>query len=153
MRLPTHRGEGGVQLSMTPLIDVVFLLMIFFLWTSSFDRPEFDLETEVARPAQAGARSSTQELPEDFDELIIRIRGEGNQVEWTINTQLVTEFSELIERLTAIAGSGAQPPVVIDPEAAVSLEQTVRTFDAARGLGFERVMLAVKASDQGQVQP
>jgi biopolymer transport protein ExbD len=129
---------------MTPLIDVVFLLMIFFLWTSSFDRPEYDLGTELARPAAAGATRSTQTPPEDFDELIIRLTGSGEAVQWMVNQRAVTDFDALLAQLQSIAQSGAQPPVIIDPALTVSLSQTVRTFDAARASGFERVMLAVQ---------
>ncbi len=42
MKLPQHFSSDSMELKMTPMIDVVFLLLIFFVWTSSFELPEFD---------------------------------------------------------------------------------------------------------------
>ena len=50
MRLPTHPRSNAFDLQMTAMIDVVFLLLVFFLWTSSFDEPEFDLSSALSLP-------------------------------------------------------------------------------------------------------
>ncbi len=43
MRLPTYRERGAVAFNMTPLIDVVFLLIIFFLVSTHLARQEVEL--------------------------------------------------------------------------------------------------------------
>ncbi len=43
MRLPNHRERGSVGFNMTPLIDVVFLLIIFFLVSTHLARQEVEL--------------------------------------------------------------------------------------------------------------
>lgn len=47
MRVPSHLGRGGVGFNMTPMIDVVFLLIIFFLLSSHLARQETQLELDL----------------------------------------------------------------------------------------------------------
>ncbi len=48
MKIPARKTNTSLQPPMTPMIDVVFLLLVFFIWTSSFDRPERDLRSQIA---------------------------------------------------------------------------------------------------------
>ncbi len=65
----------SLQPPMTPMIDVVFLLLIFFVWTSRFDRPEEDLPARAALEALPGVKP--QEPPPRaqtwVDEIVVRI--------------------------------------------------------------------------------
>ena len=71
MKLPTEKKERSIDLKMTPMIDVVFLLLVFFVWTSSFDLPEFDLPSSLAQPPNGGVEAQTPMTPvEEFDEIL-----------------------------------------------------------------------------------
>ena len=59
MRAPANRSSRTIDLQLTPMIDVVFLLLVFFLWTTSFERPEYDLNTAVALPSGLRIRASS----------------------------------------------------------------------------------------------
>jgi biopolymer transport protein ExbD len=60
MRIPrTFQNKTPIRLSMTPMIDVVFLLIIFFLVASYFVRSE--QSREVVLPEASGARRDTDE--------------------------------------------------------------------------------------------
>ena len=59
MRIPVRTTTGGVGFSMTPMIDVVFLLLIFFLLSSHLARQE----TQLALPLPAA--DSGSERPDD----------------------------------------------------------------------------------------
>lgn len=52
MRPPVHAGRRPVELNMTPMIDVVFLLIIFFLVSSHLARQETQLDLDL--PAAGG---------------------------------------------------------------------------------------------------
>ena len=53
MRLPTFAtGRTAVELQLTPMIDCVFLLMVYFIWSSSFR----DRRAVAAEPAFGPAR-------------------------------------------------------------------------------------------------
>ena len=72
MRLPTSEVELGMP-NMMPLIDVVFLLLIFFLLTSSFKQQERELKVALPEVAEAQPLAMTQEL-------VINITHEGKYV-------------------------------------------------------------------------
>ncbi|MBN2292732.1 MAG: biopolymer transporter ExbD [Pirellulales bacterium] len=54
MRIPNNRSRGSVGFNMTPMIDIVFLLIIFFLVSSHLARQETQLELDL--PAAASGR-------------------------------------------------------------------------------------------------
>jgi len=62
MRAPSHPGRGSVGFNMTPMIDVVFLLIIFFLVSSHLARQEVELQLDLPeagtgeRPAEDDTR-------------------------------------------------------------------------------------------------
>src|ERR1700730_11261706 len=72
MRLPQSEVELGMP-NMMPLIDVVFLLLIFFLMASSFEEKERDLKVMLPEVAEAQPLAMTQEL-------VVNITQEGKYV-------------------------------------------------------------------------
>lgn len=54
MRIPNNRSRGSVGFNMTPMIDIVFLLIIFFLVSSHLARQETQLELDL--PVAASGR-------------------------------------------------------------------------------------------------
>lgn len=59
MRLPAARDRGSLDFNMTPMIDVTFLLIIFFLLSSHLARQE--IQTELELPQAASGRASQEE--------------------------------------------------------------------------------------------
>ena len=53
MKVPTRKRERGLQFNITPLIDVVFLLIIFFLVASHFVRAENKQSVDLPKATQA----------------------------------------------------------------------------------------------------
>ncbi len=72
MRLPPPEGDLGVP-NMMPLIDVVFLLLIFFLMASRFEQEERELKVTLPEVAEAQPLAMTQEL-------VVNITPEGKYV-------------------------------------------------------------------------
>ena len=66
--------DRELEIKMTPMIDVVFLLLVFFVWTASFSIVENSLNAELT--SQLGEMEVQQDDPPpeiDFDEVVIRI--------------------------------------------------------------------------------
>ena len=147
MRLPHHGGRGSMELKLTPMIDVVFLLLVFFLWTSSFEQPEFDLPTAVAEPP-AGLRDPDEAPPppEAFDEIVITVRAAEGGAEGTVvlglNGSEVPDVETLRARLTEIVSLGVQPPVIVDPEPQTPIGLAIDVYDIAREAGLDQVLFA-----------
>src|SRR5688500_6894568 len=72
MRLPPPEQDLGIP-NMMPLIDVVFLLLIFFLMASRFEQEERELKVALPEVVEAQPLALTQEL-------IINIMPDGKYV-------------------------------------------------------------------------
>ena len=63
MRHPAqHRGRGPLEVKMAPMIDVIFLLLIFFVCTASFHPPEQVLPTRLSLPGSIDTDVPVEEL-------------------------------------------------------------------------------------------
>lgn len=147
MRLPSQNGNTELEVKMTPMIDVVFLLLVFFVWTSSFETPEFDIPGPVAESAASGSTESTDPTPtvEAFDELVIRLLVRDGLPALEFGGERVASEEDLANRIRAVVELGVQPPVIVDPEPEVTMERTIRVYDAARNAGADRVLFALSA--------
>jgi biopolymer transport protein ExbD len=67
MRLTNRRHGSKLDLQMTSMIDCVFLLLIFFMVTSSFNRTERELDTGLAKEENKGEQAS------DLSPIIVEI--------------------------------------------------------------------------------
>ena len=136
---PTPKEAADINL--TPLIDVVFLLLIFFMVSTTFDR---DSELSIELPA-ASAEAQTRQ-PESIDVAIDaqgRVYVNGRQL---LNTQSKT----LRQALQSAAGDHDSPPIIISADAKTPHQAVVQIMDAARGLGFVRLTFATRLVAEGE---
>jgi biopolymer transport protein ExbD len=63
MKIRNRVGLGKIQLDMTPMIDVVFQLMIFFMCTLKVTEPEGDFDISMPLGAAAPSAVTEAELP------------------------------------------------------------------------------------------
>jgi len=73
MQIPQHNSNRKYGFNMTPMIDVVFLLIIFFLVSSHLSRQESQLELELPTAA-SGQDDTDQETPR----LTINVKSDGS---------------------------------------------------------------------------
>lgn len=143
---PFSRENAAMSASMTPLIDVVFLLLIFFLWTSGFQVAEYLLPSELS--TTLGAAPEDLALPPppeaDFEEVVIRLTGDPSQVSWQINEVPLLTTAEVYSQLKSIASILADAPVVIHPDPDVPLGVVMDAYDLARAAGFDQIQYAVQ---------
>jgi biopolymer transport protein ExbD len=147
LRPPTHRSGRTIDLQMTPMIDVVFLLLVFFLWTSSFERPEYDLSSSLALPALGETIGSTEQpLSAVYDELSVRLLPgtDRSTTELRLNDQVVPDLETLAERVREVVALGAQPSVIVHPDPEVSMGEAIAVYDVIRAAGIVEVRFAVR---------
>ena len=132
---------------MTPMIDVVFLLLIFFVWTSSFETPEFDLPSSLAEVPAGGSEANSDEPPpvEAFDEIVVRLLVRDGLPVIEFGGQPIESIIALRSRLAEVISLGVQPPVIIDPDDEVTMDRAVQAYDAALAAGADRVLYATTA--------
>ena len=132
---------------MTPMIDVVFLLLIFFVWTSSFETPEYDLPSSLAEVPAGGSQANADQPPpvEAFDEIVVKLLVREGLPVIEFGGQRIESAEALKTRLAEVIAIGVQPPVIIDPESEVTMDRAVEAYDAARAAGADRVLYATSA--------
>lgn len=141
--LAPRRPRRRVQL--TPLIDVIFLLVIFFVSTSSFlptarlalTSPNAEEKAE-AIPGDAPARETgeTAALPPAAWPLLVTVRGDG---EVTVNGEPVAAEG-LVAQLAAWSAAGADRALV-QARGQATVQDLTRVVEAARAAGLVRVGL------------
>jgi biopolymer transport protein ExbD len=154
MQSPRRRDVAVDEPGMTSMIDVVFLLLVFFVWTSSFDQPEFDLASQIAMPASSikaleadGAGAASAETPEPQirrEEIVVRIIARNEELRYMIGAVEATTLAELKAKLKTIAGLQLDPIVIVDPDDKVPMADCIAVFDEALLAGLKRVLFAVE---------
>ena len=145
MRRPElhQRTRGDLEISMTPMIDVVFLLLVFFVWTASFQVVENMLPTSLLTVAGTKATELAAPAPDlDFDEIVIRLIWEGRALRWQINNLRVASLEEVRSRLDQIAAIRQSATVILHPDQEVPIGDVVDVYDQARLAGFKQVQFA-----------
>lgn len=142
MKLKTKLPEPiGFQLA--PMLDVVFLLLIFFLVTQKFILNEQDLKVKVPT-----APKSTEETSRAIDEIIINAREEDGQLVITIDREKFTTeaLSELLKRTVAL---NPNQPVRIRGDAEMSWQRMADVISTCSQAGVWNVSFS-KQMPQGQ---
>ncbi len=124
-------AEEEAQIDLTPMLDVVFIMLIFFIVTASFVK---EAGVEVNRP-----EASTADPKENVN---ILIAVTGNDEVWMDGRRIdVRAVRANVERLHAENPKGA---VVIQADNASTTETVVKVLDASREAGVLDVSLATE---------
>jgi len=129
------KRDTELELNITPLIDVVFLLLIFFMVSTTFQR-----ESEI-----------TIELPEssgdiaESDKKVIEISID-NQGRYFVNQRQLkaTDIKTLKKAISITRGDAKEPKLIISADKMTPHQSVVRAMDAARQLGLVHLTFATK---------
>ena len=146
MRRPsifTDRREP-LDVKMTPMIDVVFLLLIFFVWTASFHIVEHILPSSVSEITGNNSLSPNEPPPPeaDFHDVVVRVLWAEGRVSWRVGDELLNDLAGVEAKLTRIYQAKADAPVIIDPDNATPLGDVIDVYDLSRRVGFDEVQFA-----------
>jgi len=116
------------DLNLTPLIDVVFLLLIFFMVSTTFDK-ESRIKIELPQAATQDERDKEDKLLDITIDASGRFYVNQNEV---INTELDT----LMRAIGKAVKEQRDLPVIISADANTPHHSVIRAMDAASQLGF-----------------
>jgi biopolymer transport protein ExbD len=126
-KLAKQQDEGGAEIDLTPMLDVVFIMLIFFIVVASFIK---EAGIEVNRPDD-----NQQSDPNDSVSIVVEIAAD-NQV-WMENRRVdVRAVRANIQRLLA---EDPEAPVTIKVERGAKSGVVVDVADAAREAGVGAV--------------
>ncbi len=128
------------ELKMTPMIDVIFLLLVFFVLTANFNEIEMFLRMNLAAPGKgANVSAPVQPQPE-----VLHIRaseGADGRAVWSVGEVVCADEGKLV---AALAGVDPRSTVVIHPIETSSVEQVLDLYGLCRRTGLNRVQFAAK---------
>ncbi len=127
---------------MTPMIDVIFLLLIFFVCTASFRPPEEILPTRFSLPGTIAGDVPVDPEIEDLDEIVVKVLWRDGRAQWQINDRDYNTLAEVRAVLAAVKAVKDDLPVILDVEPAVPMENVIDLYDLCRQVGLERIQFA-----------
>jgi biopolymer transport protein ExbD len=127
------------EMDLTPMVDMTFLLLIFFMITASFSLQK-TIEVPPPSPEQQGASQTLQTLDElEADAIIVRIDAKNGI---TVDDEPVIDRLRLAETLQSTMLKTQRTELVLTADAAAYHETIVAVIDAASEAGLQRIRLA-----------
>lgn len=162
--------EEKCDLQMTPMIDVTFLLLIFFMCTLKFKTLEGKLAAYL--PKDVGV-NQTEAEPIEKVEIALKVKQAGNKVEpdgsgrkkqgpgrFVFDDSRVIEYSvgpvktrdlaELERRLKTLRAKDPERPATIDARAGTVYGDVVPVLDVAIAAGFEEITFMGAPPDKAE---
>lgn len=130
-----RQAKNPEDINLTPLIDVVFLLLIFFMVSTTFTK-ETHLKLDL--PEAEGEMA-----PAPPERLEVMVAADGSYAvngETLVNSQLKT----LIAAIEQKSQGNKDLPFVITADANVPYEKVVQVMDAAGRLGYAKLSMTTK---------
>ncbi|MCB0333370.1 MAG: biopolymer transporter ExbD [Bdellovibrionales bacterium] len=125
------RSRIHTELNIAPLIDVVFLLLVFFMLTSTLITQE---GIEVALPGSSQANEIEQ------SPIVISLTKDGGLF---LNSETIDETT-LSVRLQALLANDSTSPIVLKSDAELDVQRLISTMDLIRQAGGTNISLATK---------
>ncbi len=133
MRIRESRASDEPHIDLVPLIDVILVLIIFFVVTTTFDaRSTLQVQLPTA---------SDQNNPQPPRSLSVLVNADGR---YFINDQEVlrSDIESLKQTIAQLAGDDREQTVLLRADARTPYQAVVTAQDALGQLGFRRIAIA-----------
>ena len=129
------KRDKDLEVNITPLIDVVFLLLIFFMVSTTFQR-ESEITIELPESSGDIAESEKKVIEISID----------NQGRYFVNQRRIksSDIKTLKQAITITRGDAKEPKLIISADKMTPHQAVVRAMDAARQLGLVHLTFATK---------
>jgi len=123
------RSRIHSHLDIAPLIDIVFLLLVFFMLTSTFLVPEA-IELELPESSSA--------ITQDLTPITVSLNADGALA---LN-DMVIELEQLQTRIEPLISENPDSPITLKSDANTQVQQLLQVMDKIRAAGGTNVALA-----------
>lgn len=124
-----RRTHNETRLNITPMIDVVFLLLIFFIVTTTFIDPESSLDPLIKTTDAASAARY-------LEPQIVRVERLNNTPVYHLGELVISDQKSLTRTLSSLP---REPGIFVQVTNDISVDFAVAALQAARDAGFEKV--------------
>jgi len=118
------------------------------LTTSSFQRLEKLLPSSVSAKSDSALGDSNEPPPsppqEDIHDCVIKLKAQGNQIQYQWNGLEVASLQDIQERLAAILKVRADVPIIVDPEDSILAGDALGVYDIAKRSGASAVYMVAR---------
>ena len=138
MKITRNRAPSAPKLALTSMLDVIFLLLCFFVTVSVFSQWESEISIKLPN-------ATTAEAPERLPgEIIVNLSQKGVV---TVNGKAMA-LAELQDRLARVAKFYPGQAVIIRADRATAYEELVKVIDTCRAADVWNFSLAT--SNEGE---
>ena len=139
MRFRTHSFREEPEINFIPLIDVLLVILIFLIITTTYTKQS---ELQINLPTAEATRP-----PERVDQLNIAIDASGKYV---VNKTAVTYSTRdaLANELKRAAGETKDPVIVISADAQASHQSVIRVMEAAQFAGYGKITFTIQTGQK-----
>ncbi|MEH6910046.1 MAG: biopolymer transporter ExbD [Oceanicoccus sp.] len=127
-----RQKDGEVSVNLTPLIDVVFLLLIFFMVSTTFTK-----ETHLSLDLPEATGEEKTDQPKQIEILI----DAGGQYVINGRSLVSTKIETVMKALETVANGDTTRPLIITADASTPHQAVVTAMDAAGQMGFAHLSL------------
>ncbi len=139
--LKRHELVDNRAIDMTPMIDVVFQLILFFMLTSSMSQPN---QIELDLPSSSsGVKADLRQL------MVLTYRHADGKPELKLNGKPVGTLDDLAAALKASGDPANSPRVDVRIDKGVPYQEVIAVMDTLRGAGFPKFALLTLAPAGG----
>ncbi len=138
MKFP-RRIQEDLQINLTPLIDVVFLLLIFFMVSTTFTR-----ETRLAVNLPEADGEPVQDNPRSIEISVSQNGSYAVDGRPLVNAQLQT----LMRALEEVTGGDRDVALILIADADATHQSVVTAMDAIGQSGFSRLSIATRKPEE-----
>ena len=143
MRIRDFRADDEPEINLVPLIDVILILIIFFVVTTTFDaRSVLKLQLPQANgePSEASAKA-----------LSVLVNAEGRYFVQD-REALRTDLESLKRTIVEVAGDDRKRLVLLRADARTPHQSVVTALDALGQLGFRQISIATAPEQRAPAQ-
>ncbi|PJK07583.1 biopolymer transporter ExbD [Lysobacteraceae bacterium NML95-0200] len=133
MRIRDRSAEDAPELNLVPLIDVILVLIIFFVVTTTFDSRAV---LRLQLPRADGSPAPAQVQP-----LSVLVNADGRY--FVADREVLrTDVESLKRSISEAAGDDRERPVLLRADARTPHQAVVTAYEALGQLGFKQIMIA-----------
>lgn len=136
-KLKRHEIPENTGINMTPMMDVIFQLLIFFVLTSSIVRPN-QIELELPK-STSGVKALNEQT------LVITYRLHETRPVITLNKKPIDSLDHLGMAMKQTGAGGGKTPVDIQIDRTVPYQDVIALMDTVRDAGFPKFSLLTLA--------
>lgn len=133
-KISGKRSEDDAKIDLTPMLDVVFILLIFFVVTATF-------LSETAINAASNDNNNNETPPEDTDKKNILFEiGANNEIILNGNPRPIIE-TQIRSNIDQLKAENPAASVIIQPNDESDVSTLVMIMDAARQAGMANISI------------